>query len=543
VNNHSRAFPQTILLLIIILIISLITSTPLVIGAVSFVRSGGVTGSSFSFDIGSAGTDRLIVVIVGDEQASGQTDLTGVTVDGKSCNLVTISHNTQDPTRNHQEMWYCDEDDLGSSNGSVTVAISGDDGSWAIHAHLYIGVSQSGPIDFQIDNTSDNQFEILPAALDIPANGFVVFGAGNGNLETYNDNDWDTNPTEGSDDGISPEIEMTETTDSPNPTSAVLATAYWISNTSAQTNRLFRARNSISTNRGTGIIAAWDLMSTDNTAPNINFVNPTTNSSNISQSYIEANITATDETALDTIIVYLYNTTGLIQSNVSGTSPLFINLTSLPEGTYYLNATANDTSNNINNTQTRTIVLDSTPPASVTNLANQSAGVSWIYWNWTNPGDSDFSENIIFKDGVNVVNTSNNFYNMIGLSAGTNYTITIHTKDFTGNINDSDVNSTAATLTSDSLLSVHYAFDWEGDDINDSGGGFPPYPNREESCIACHNNMSFDIPTEYKLCEDCHLPNGTGPFPGPVPQGGPEVNKPRSGAPGWTGSEQILSAL
>ena len=91
-------------------------------------------------------------------------------------------------------------------------------------------------------------------------------------------------------------------------------------------------------------------------------------------------------------------------------------------------------------------LLDATPPASVTNLTNQSAGSTWIYWNWTNPTDGDFNESIIYINGSNVANTSNNYYNATGLTADTNYTITLHTKDTTGNVNDTDVNSTASTL-------------------------------------------------------------------------------------------------
>ena len=229
--------------------------------AITYVRSGGVTGTttgaSFSFDIGTAGTDRLVVLIADDE--SSVNNLTGATVDGKSCftNQVAIANNIVG-IGNHQEMYYCDEDDLGASSGLVTVTVTAAAGAgWGLHAHLYTGVDQNGPTDNQIDNTSAAQNEILPAAIDIPANGLLVFGAANGQTGTYNNADWDTSPTEGTDDGLSPEIEMTEVTDSPNPASAILATAYWISSTTAQTNRLFRARGSVANNRGTGIIAAW----------------------------------------------------------------------------------------------------------------------------------------------------------------------------------------------------------------------------------------------------------------------------------------------
>ena len=73
-------------------------------GAITYVRSNG-TGSSTSttLDIGSAGTDRLVVVFA-DHESTG-VNLTGATVDGKSCTLVAIADN---PTGagNHLEMWY-----------------------------------------------------------------------------------------------------------------------------------------------------------------------------------------------------------------------------------------------------------------------------------------------------------------------------------------------------------------------------------------------------------------------------------------------------
>jgi hypothetical protein len=88
---------------------------------------------------------------------------------------------------------------------------------------------------------------------------------------------------------------------------------------------------------------------------------------------------------------------------------------------------------------------DTTPPNSITNLMNISRTTSSIYWTWTNPTDLDFSEVIIYIDGINVLNTSNNYYNATGLTSNTSYTITIHTKDLTGNVNMNDVSNTAST--------------------------------------------------------------------------------------------------
>ncbi|MBI2056979.1 hypothetical protein HYT91_01865, partial [Candidatus Pacearchaeota archaeon] len=95
------------------------------------------------------------------------------------------------------------------------------------------------------------------------------------------------------------------------------------------------------------------------------------------------------------------------------------------------------------------VMTDTTPPSFITNLANQSATATSIYWNWTNPRDADFSQAIIYINNTNVANTSNNFYNATGLNPNTNYTIRINTKDTSDNVNNTDVNLTASTLTSD----------------------------------------------------------------------------------------------
>jgi len=87
---------------------------------------------------------------------------------------------------------------------------------------------------------------------------------------------------------------------------------------------------------------------------------------------------------------------------------------------------------------------DTTPPSSVTNLQDISSGTDWIYWIWTNPLDSDFSEAIVHIGGVNIINTSNNYYNATGLSAGS-HIVSVHTKDVNGNVNDTNVNDIGDT--------------------------------------------------------------------------------------------------
>ena len=99
-----------------------------------------------------------------DDESAG-INLTGATVDGKACNYVIRANNTVG-AGNHQELWYCDEDDLGASNGTVTVAITGGDAGWGTHAHLYTGVDQTGPTDSGIDETSATVATVTVTGID-----------------------------------------------------------------------------------------------------------------------------------------------------------------------------------------------------------------------------------------------------------------------------------------------------------------------------------------------------------------------------------------
>jgi len=90
---------------------------------------------------------------------------------------------------------------------------------------------------------------------------------------------------------------------------------------------------------------------------------------------------------------------------------------------------------------------DTTAPATISSLALASKGTDFLNWSWTNPTDSDFANNIIYFDGLNVQNTTNNFYNATGLTANTAHTITINTIDSSGNINTVNVSDTQMTDT------------------------------------------------------------------------------------------------
>ncbi|WP_321420371.1 PGF-pre-PGF domain-containing protein [uncultured Methanomethylovorans sp.] len=91
---------------------------------------------------------------------------------------------------------------------------------------------------------------------------------------------------------------------------------------------------------------------------------------------------------------------------------------------------------------------DTIPPASVTDLKDNTIGASWINWTWVNPNDADFSHAMVYLDDVFVTNTSEEYYNATGLFEGTTHTISIKTTDTSGNTNPEVVSNAATTASS-----------------------------------------------------------------------------------------------
>ena len=106
----------------------------------------------------------------------------------------------------------------------------------------------------------------------------------------------------------------------------------------------------------------------DTVVPNITYQTITeANSTNISRSNIMVNVTASDinDGNIRTIFIRLYNATLVLNSTVNQTSPqssAFANFTSLVDGTYYFNASVNDTADNTNMTVIRTVTIDTVVP-------------------------------------------------------------------------------------------------------------------------------------------------------------------------------------
>jgi hypothetical protein len=236
-------------------------SQALTAGEITYQRAGSSVGTQLTIDVGSQGNSRMLAIIAGFEGTTG--GLSGITVGAVSATLVYKAQNIVG-AGNHMELWVITESGFGTTTGNAQITLgSGSTSSWAVHAMLFYGVEDSTvAFDVQADTTSQGTTQIFPGSLDIPENGLLIFGVGNGQSGHYNNNDWDTNPSSG-DDGLSPEIEMIEVLDASSssgeeaPASAVLADAYWISTYSQQLNRQFRAISDKTNNRGSGIIASF----------------------------------------------------------------------------------------------------------------------------------------------------------------------------------------------------------------------------------------------------------------------------------------------
>ena len=111
--------------------------------------------------------------------------------------------------------------------------------------------------------------------------------------------------------------------------------------------------------------------------------------------------------------------------------------TSLKDGEYIYQAFANNVSS-----EYRLLYVDSyTPPNSITSLTNHT-GNFYHNWTWTNPTDSDFNYSMVYINGVWVLNTSLTYYNL-SASPHNCSTISTHTVDTNGNINNTWVNHTS----------------------------------------------------------------------------------------------------
>jgi len=138
---------------------------------------------------------------------------------------------------------------------------------------------------------------------------------------------------------------------------------------------------------------------------------------------------------------------------INTTDEMYLAQNLIPNSTHEISIVTIDTSGNINlNEVSREDITlpnlpsqDTTTPNGIENLQLESKTQTSLRWIWDNP-ITDFFQAIIFFDGINVQNTSNNFYEASNLIPNSTHLITIWTIDASGNINNTDVSSTGTTL-------------------------------------------------------------------------------------------------
>lgn len=192
----------------------------------------------------------------------------------------------------------------------------------------------------------------------------------------------------------------------------------------------------------------------DTTDPSsIEFVSPSEdNNSIVSKASVLVNVTASDNGAIDTIIIRLFNSTNdQINSTTSSTSPVYINFTGLSDGVHYFNATVNDTYGNSNSTPTRIVTLDSSNPTITLISPADGASSTTSAYNFTfNVTDDQTIANcslIVDGTAINVLTSVNNTGGTNGMYnssfSGAEHTWNVNCTDSAGNVE----NSSSRTFT------------------------------------------------------------------------------------------------
>jgi chitodextrinase len=209
----------------------------------------------------------------------------------------------------------------------------------------------------------------------------------------------------------------------------VTGTTYNVSGLTASTNYTFTVKAKDGANNvASGVsVSVTTSAVADTTAPN-NVTNLTT--SNLSTTSVTLNWTAS--TSTDTVGYDIYNGATLVTS----TANTSYTVTSLTEKTQYtFTIKAKDASNNVaSGTSVTVTTVDATAPNNVTNLTTASVTQTSLTLNWTASTSSDIASYDVYQESTLLGNVTGTTYNVSGLTASTQYTFTVKSKDATGNV-------------------------------------------------------------------------------------------------------------
>ncbi len=135
-------------------------------------------------------------------------------------------------------------------------------------------------------------------------------------------------------------------------------------------------------------------------------------------------------------------------------------------------------------------------PASITGLNNITYGQTYINWTWTDPADTDFEKVMIYLDGAFKTNVSkgDKHFNATGLTPDTNYMISTHTVDTSGNVNETWVNDTVRTEPSPDTTPTPPSGGGGG-----GGGGMSDEPENVEETVFLRIYLRAGDPATYNF--------------------------------------------
>ncbi len=327
---------------------------------ITIVRVQNVTTNSsggfqqFTMTHTTSGINRLLIVSAALDDGSVGKNITSVRYNGDF--LTQIFEDVHVGDIHRTQVWQLVNPDLGEHTILINIS-AGQTNTVAIGAVSFINVNQSDSVNNLTGNmglSTETNVTVTSVVGDLvfdfmmsEASGAPIVNGGPEQIEIYNIEIGGTNTFSGASikNGTAGEVDMS-----------------WNLSESKEWHDV-----------GMNILA----FESDSIAPDINLTDPTpSNGSTLTQSNIPVNVTAVDENVLDTITIFLFNSSNdLVNTTSSQTSPLFINFTGLPDDIYFINATANDTFNNINSTETRQITLDTAPPRVIIVSPNLSTAV------------------------------------------------------------------------------------------------------------------------------------------------------------------------
>ncbi|TKJ17215.1 hypothetical protein CEE44_01635 [Candidatus Woesearchaeota archaeon B3_Woes] len=198
----------------------------------------------------------------------------------------------------------------------------------------------------------------------------------------------------------------------------------------------------------------------DTTYSIITFSSGTENNfTNVSRTWIYADVNVTELNEKN-ITFSLYNdTSGLILDNTSyTTAQRSINWTGLSNGSYSYNVTVCDYVDYCNTTETRLIILDTTPPDEITGLVNTTPTESSINLSWAAATDSGsgVAKYLVYRNDTNIINTTVTTYNDTTVNSSSTYIYNVSAMDYAGNegLLDNITANTSADVTAPVISNI-----------------------------------------------------------------------------------------